>query len=183
VAWLVLRAFSCAHIDDGSRRWSWPFAARVRAASCPFPSELPAGARHPSAGRAFPEVETFCEALCCDQKLVAAAVSLPPTPLVRGRTPSTPTTHHPRICPPHATTRAHLVAQPDELEVVAPLVVAQPELDLIGQTAGLCAILLLECAQISGGPRGTAIFAPPKFRLPLAVPHEVVVVWFETKRS
>jgi hypothetical protein len=177
VAWLVLRAFSCAHIDDGSRV-SWPFAARVRAASCPFPSELPAGARHPSAGRAFPEVETFCEALCCDQKLVAAAVSLPPTPLVRGRTPSTPTTHHPRICPPHATTRAHLVAQPDELEVVAPLVVAQPELDLIGQTAGLCAILLLECAQISGVPG-----AQPKFRLPLAVTYEVVVVWFETKRS
>jgi hypothetical protein len=179
VAWLVLRAFSCAHIDDGSRRWSWPFAARVRAASCPFPSELPAGARHPSAGRAFPEVETFCEALCCDQKLVAAAVSLPPTPLVRGRTPSTPTTHHPRICPPHATTRAHLVAQPDELEVVAPLVVAQPELDLIGQTAGLCAILLLECAQIYLGVPG----AQPKFRLPLAVTYEVVVVWFETKRS
>ena len=124
---VVLMAFPCVYAGDDAAR-PWPFAARVRAASCPFPSELPAGARHPSAGRAFPEVETFCEALCCDQKLVAVAVSLPPTPLVRGRTPSTPTTHHPRICPPHATTRAHLVAQPDELEVVAPLVVAQPEL-------------------------------------------------------
>ena len=178
MAWLVLRAFSCAHIDDGSRRWSWPFAARVRAASCPFPSELPAGARHPSAGRAFPEVETFCEALCCDQKLVAAAVSLPPTPLVRGRTPSTPTTHHPRICPPHATTRAHLVAQPDELEVVAPLVVAQPELDLIGQRQDCARFYCWSVLRYLGVPG-----AQPKFRLPLAVTYEVVVVWFETKRS
>ena len=158
--------------------WSWPFAARVRAASCPFPSELPAGARHPSAGRAFPEVETFCEALCCDQKLVAAAVSLPPTPLVRGRTPSTPTTHHPRICPPHATTRAHLVAQPDELEVVAPLVVAQPELDLIGQRQDCARFYCWSVLRYLGVPG-----AQPKFRLPLAVTYEVVVVWFETKRS
>ena len=167
------------------RRWQPALVLALRGSGArgvlPFSQRASRGGAA-SFGGAFPEVatETFCEALCCDQKLVAVAVSLPPTPLVRGRTPSTPTTHHPRICPPHATTRAHLVAQPDELEVVAPLVVAQPELDLIGhgQRQDCARFYCWSVLRYLGVPG-----AQPKFRLPLAVTYEVVVVWFETKRS
>ena len=46
MAWLVLRAFSCAHIDDGSRVVLALRGSGARGV-LPFSAELPAGARHP----------------------------------------------------------------------------------------------------------------------------------------
>ena len=114
--------------------WSWPFAARVRAASCPFSGELPVGARHPR--REIRAAAAAGDVLShpLGSRRGGCRSALPPTPLVRCNHPHLRSHPHPTAT--HASARpAHPCAPaygaPDEPEVVAPLAEASLAVVLI----------------------------------------------------
>ena len=146
MAWLVLRAFSCAHIDDGSRVVLALRGSGARGV-LPFSAELPAGARHPRR-----EIRTAAAAgdvlsHPLGSRRGGCRSALPPTPLVRCNRPHLrghphPTATHLPARPAHPCAPAY--GAPDEPEVVAPLAEASLAVVLI-ELAGARRIFMCGC--------------------------------------
>eukprot|EP01046_Picozoa_sp_COSAG06_P055719 COSAG06_NODE_10329_length_1701_cov_1.928215_1_plen_110_part_10 len=94
---VVLMAFPCVYAGDDAAR-PWPFAARVRAASCPSAASFPT-VFGILGGRAFP---WWRRRRSVSLLGAAAAVSLPRTPLVRRTRPHLGRHPHPPAARPRA---------------------------------------------------------------------------------
>ena len=113
--------------------WSWPFAARVRAASCPFLPSFPRG-RGILGGRLGAAAAGDVLSHPLGSRRGGCRSALPPTPLVRCNRPHLrghphPTATHLPARPAHPCAPAY--GAPDEPEVVAPLAEASLAVVLI----------------------------------------------------